>query len=76
MLVNIRKIAAISIPIELPLNNVMKNAIAAGKNPRMGTDCNISIMGIIILDAKGFLAAVIPIIIAATNDNPNAANIL
>ncbi len=64
------------IPIGLPLNNVMKKAIAAGKNPRMGTDCRISMTGIIILDAKGFLAAVIPIRMAATNDNPNAANIL
>jgi hypothetical protein len=54
----------------------IKNAMAAGKKPSIGTDCRISKIGIITLDAKGFLAAVIPIIVATRNDNPNAANIL
>ena len=38
----------------------------------MGTDCRISMIGTIILEAKGFLAAVIPIRMETTNDNPNA----
>jgi hypothetical protein len=55
---------------------VIKNAIAAGKKPSIGTDCKISTMGIIILDAKGFRAAVIPTIIATMNDSASATNIL
>jgi hypothetical protein len=76
MLVNIRKIAANSTPIALPLNNAMKSEIAAGKNPSIGIDCSTSTMGITILDAIETLAAVIPTTIAATNDNPKAINIL
>jgi hypothetical protein len=68
--------AAISISIELSLDNVIKNANAAGKNPRIETDCRISLTGIIILETKCFLAAMIPNIIAVTNDNHKAANIL
>ena len=76
MLVNIRNIAANSIPIGLPLNMAIKNAMAAGKKPSIGTACRISKIGIITLDAKAILAAVIPIIVATRNDNPNDANIL
>jgi hypothetical protein len=59
ILVNMRNIAAISTPIGLPLNRVIKKAIAAGKNPSIGTDCKISIIGMSILDPNGFLAAII-----------------
>jgi hypothetical protein len=76
ILVKIKKIAANSTPTGLPLNKVIKNAIAAGKKPSIGTDCKISTMGIIILDAKGLRAAVIPTIIATMNDNASATNIL
>jgi hypothetical protein len=76
ILVKIKKIAANSTPIGLPLNKVIKNAMAAGKKPSIGTDCKISTMGIIILDAKGFRAAVIPTIIATINDKASATNIL
>ena len=76
MLVNIRKIAAISIPTELPLNTAIKSEIAAGKNPSIGIDCNTSTIGITIFDAMDFLAAVIPTTIAATKDKPKAINIL
>src|SRR5215467_3078080 len=76
ILVNIRKIAAISMPTALPLNNAMKSEIAAGKNPSIGIDCSTSTMGITILDAKVILAAVIPTTIAATKDKPKAINIL
>jgi hypothetical protein len=54
----------------------MKNAIAAGKKPSIGTDCKISTIGIIILDANGLRAAVIPMIIATMNDTASAKNIL
>ena len=76
ILVKIRKIAAISMLIELPLKRVMKNVIAAGKKPSMGTDCKISIIGMITLDAVLFLAAVIPTISATRNEITNATNIL
>jgi hypothetical protein len=76
MLVNIRNIAAISMPTELPLNNAIKSEIAAGKNPSIGIDCNTSTMGITILEAEEILAAVIPTTIAATKDKPKAINIL
>jgi hypothetical protein len=76
ILVKIRNRAANSTPIELPLNKVMKNAIAAGKKPSIGTDCKMSTIGIIILDANGLRAAVIPTIIATINDTASAKNIL
>ena len=63
-------------PTELPLNRAIKSEIAAGKNPSIGIDCNTSTMGITIFDAIDFLAAVIPITIAATKDKPKAINIL
>jgi hypothetical protein len=71
-----RNIAAISTPIGLPLNRVIKKAIAAGKNPSIGTDCKISIIGISILDPNGFLAAIIPTINATRKEIASAANIL
>jgi len=55
---------------------VIKNVIAAGKKPSIGNDCKISTMGIIILDASGLRAAVIPTIIATMNDTASAKNIL
>ncbi len=55
---------------------MIKKIIAAGKKPRIGTDCKISMMGMIILDANGFLAAVTPITNAARKEIANAANIL
>lgn len=76
ILVKIKKIAAISIPIGLLLNRVMKKAIAAGKKPSIGTDWRISTIGMMILDAILFLAAVIPTANATTNEIANAANIL
>lgn len=68
--------AAISIPTGLPLNRVIKKTIAAGKKPRIGTDCKISTTGITILAIDGFLAAVIPTTSATRNEIANAANIL
>jgi len=50
MLVNIRKIAAISMPSALPLNTAMKSEIAAGKNPSIGIDCSTSTIGITIFE--------------------------
>jgi hypothetical protein len=58
------------------LKRVIKKAIAAGKKPRIGTDCNVSIMGKIILDATRFLAAVTPTTNAARKEIAKAANIL
>ena len=46
-LVKIRNTAAISTPSRLPCASATKKYTAAGKNPTTGTDCAMSIAGII-----------------------------
>jgi len=69
MLVKIRNTTASSIPTGLPWNVATKNTSAAGKKPRIGTDCKTSRTGSMITAAFLFVAAVAPYVIAKTRDN-------
>jgi len=51
------KIAAHSTPSRLPGNKAMNGAMAMAWNPRMGTDCRMSSIGIIAFSAVRYLAA-------------------
>src|SRR3989442_12412722 len=68
MLVKIRNTTASSIPAGLPWNVATKNTSAAGKKPRIGTDCRTSRTGSMITAAFLFVAAVVPDGIAKTRD--------
>src|SRR5256885_15320526 len=72
MLVKIRNTTASSIPIGLPWKVATKNTSAAGKKPRIGTDCRTSRTGSMITEAFLFVAAVAPYAIAKTRDNRSA----
>ncbi len=56
-----RNTAAASTPRAEPPLMVMKTATAAGKKPRMGTDCSTSSVGRIRRRAKGDRAARCPV---------------
>ena len=59
--VKTRNTAAASTPSADPRKIPMKTATAAGKKPRMGTDCSTSSVGRMIRRAKGERAASRPI---------------
>ena len=56
-LVKIAKIAASSAPSTRPGTSDMKNATVIEMNPRIGTDCRMSRIGISSFPARGLLAA-------------------
>src|SRR2546428_11204748 len=75
MLVKIRNTTASSIPIGLPWNVATKNTSAAGKKPRIGTDCRTSRIGSMITAAFLVVAAGGPDVIAETRGNRDARTI-
>ena len=59
-LVKIAKIAANSSPITRPGNRFMKKTTVKVRNPRIGTDCSTSSIGIKTNAARRLLAAAVP----------------
>ena len=58
-LVKIAKIAASSSPSTRPGNRFMKNTTVKVRNPRIGTDCRMSSIGIRISAARRLFAAAV-----------------
>ena len=58
-LVKIAKIAASSSPSTRPGNRLMKNTTVNVRNPRIGTDCRMSRIGIRISAARRLFAAAV-----------------
>ena len=73
-LVKIAKIAASSSPITRPGNRFMKNTTVKVRNPRIGTDCRMSRIGISISPARRLFAAAVAYVNVNSNDASRAAN--
>ena len=72
----IAKIAAHSGPSILPRNNAINPAMVSDKKLNTGTDCMISINGMMMRSARLLLAARVPKIKVNNNEKNRAMNIL